>query len=493
MKKSLIAASAVAAGIAAAYPASSWLLGKQVEAALDEAYKPLADYPDIKIVKRDYERSVFGATETVTVELFGTTARALEKMQKDAAARNPAAPAMPAAPLPAITKPIQFTVRSIIQHGPFPGFEGLGAATIDSELVVEGETLSQVAKTMGGQNPLSSHTVIDFTGGGVSTLKSPGFSTTVPGPDGKATSRIDWGGVAMKVGFTRGMKSYTMDGEAPKLVVKDEAGPSVVLRGLRVQADQQRIFDDEPMLYSGTMKFSLAEGEATSGKPDGEPVLVRKVSYDINVPVQGEFVDIVAKIGVEVVQVGQLNYGPAHYDFSLNHLHARTVAKFYRTWMKLSSDPNFLSAAGQPGGNIGVFAPLAEPGFELLKHNPEIRIDRVSFRNKHGEATLSARAKLNDPKPGEFANPLMLLMKLEAGAEATVPVGLVGDLMGGGAAASEEAEARRELLQMQLTAFEQQGFIQREGAVIKSKLAFAKGQLTVNGQPFNPLAMGMPR
>jgi uncharacterized protein YdgA (DUF945 family) len=491
MKKSLVVASAVAAGVAVAFPASSWLLGKQAEAAIGELYRPLADYPDIRIVQREYERGIFGATERVTVELFGKTARALERMQKDAAAQG--APAAP--PLP-ITQPVTFSVRSDVRHGPFPGFAGLGAAIIDSELVVEGEALTKIAQTMGSQNPLRSRTVIDFTGGGVSTLTSPAFSTTVPGQDAGTASRIDWGGVAMKVDFTRAMKSYTIDGEAPRLSIKDATGAEVILTGLRLKADQQRIFDDEPMLYAGRITLALVEIKATSGEPDAEPFLVRQAAYDIRVPVQGEFLDIAAKIGAEVVQVGPQDYGPAHYDFSLNRLHARTVAKFYRTWLKISSDPTFPGAAGKQGNGLAMLAPLAEPAFELLRHNPEVRIDRLSFNSKHGEALLSARARLKDAKPEEFANPLMLMMRLEAGAEAALPEGLVGDLMGGGTSAGDgvgepdAAAARAEMLRMQLAAFEAQGLVRREGGTIKSKLEFAAGQLKVNGQPFDPSAMG---
>jgi len=37
---------------------------------------------------------------------------------------------------------------------------------------------------------------------------------------------------------------------------------------------------------------------------------------------------------------------------------------------------------------------------------------------------------------------------------------------------------------------EAQGYLQRQGDQVKTSAAFAQGQLTVNGRPFNPLAMG---
>jgi uncharacterized protein YdgA (DUF945 family) len=43
-------------------------------------------------------------------------------------------------------------------------------------------------------------------------------------------------------------------------------------------------------------------------------------------PIEGELLDLVAKMGVDRVLIGDQNYGPVHYDFSLWHLHARTGA-----------------------------------------------------------------------------------------------------------------------------------------------------------------------
>jgi uncharacterized protein YdgA (DUF945 family) len=58
--------------------------------------------------------------------------------------------------------------------------------------------------------------------------------------------------------------------------------------------------------------------------------------------------------------------------------------------------------------------------------------------------------------------------------------------------AEELAAQRSEKLRQQLSLFIEQGLVQREGAQIKSKLAFSRGQMTINGKPFNPMAMGAP-
>jgi uncharacterized protein YdgA (DUF945 family) len=483
MKKSVIVASTVAVAVALAYPATAWLLGKQVEAVLDDSYSLLAEHPYAKVVKRDYQRGVFGATEVVTIELFGDMMKSLVKAQEGAGA--------PGSPTEAVgeMKPMQLTFRSEIRHGPVPGF-ALGAAAVDTELVLDGELKKNLSKLLGDKKPLLTHTVLGFTGGGVSTVTSPAFSTSFQGKG--EDLNLAWDGLSITVDFARNLKSYTIRADAPKLEVRDNKGAQVVVSGLHLQGKQKLIFDDEPMLYSGDMRFAIGELSAVSGRQEGDPVLFKQIAYEIDVPVKGDFIDIAAKLGAEVVQVGKQAYGPAHYEVSFNHLHARTMAKLYRAWLKLYSDPAFFSASAEDGSPAKLLAPLGEPALELLRNNPEIRLDRVSFNSKHGEARVAAVAKLKDAKPEDFSNPLMLLAKLEAGADISLPEGLIGEMAGAGPGAAENA-ARGAMLQQQIAGFAEQGYIRREGGAIKSKIDFANGQLTVNGKPFNPMTMGAPQ
>jgi len=489
MKRTVLITATVGVVVALAYPATAWVLGGRVETALDDSYKLLAEHPYAKIVKRDYQRGVFSSTEVATIELFGDLAKSLAKRQEAAAAQTPQAEALPAE----VMKPIQVAIRSEIKHGPLPGLAGFAAAVVDSELVLEGELMTGLAEFMGNKKPLQAHTVYGFTGSGVSTVTSPAFSGTFPGKAEGVTNSVAWDGVNMTIDFERGLASYTLRADAPKLEIKDNQGVQFLMTGLQVQGKQKRLFDDEPMLYAGTMKLTVANVSVASGNPESQPLLMTQIAYDVDMPVNGEFMDIAAKVGAEVVQVGKQSFGPAHYDFSVHHLHARTLAKLYRAWLKLYSDPAFFAVSAQGGSPGKLFAPLAEPALELLKHNPEIRVDRISFNSPHGETLLAARAKLKDATPADFASPLTLLGRLDAGAEITLPEGLIGEFAAARQKAPEDAAARGAMLQQQLAGFAEQGYILREGGAIKSKIAFANGRLAVNGKPFPPMPGGAPQ
>ena len=469
MKKPLALAIG-AAVVALAYPASAWLLGTRVEAALDERYRSFDEQPYIKLVSRDFQRGIFSSTETATIELLGLAEQIATKKAEDA---------LPEAAATVPATPIRITLRTEIKHGPLPGFSTLAAAVADSELILSTEQQQQVAALLGDKKPLQVHTVFSLFGGGVSTASSPAATFDLPKNAEGKSSHVNWGGLQMNIDFSSHMKHYTLKADAPGLEIKDDSGAQAQLAGLHIQADQERIFDDVPGFYSGSAKMTLDQLSVVNGKEaDSEtakipPVILKQISYDAAVPLNGEYIDLIGKVGVETAQFEAQNYGPAHYDFSLRHLHARSTATLYRATMKWYADTARL-AARDTGSTLKAMEPLREPALALLKYSPEVHIDRISFKSPQGEAQISASAKLGALQPEELANPFMLIGKLDASADLALPEEMLGD--------SFKAA--------QIATFVEQGYALREGNMLHSKIAFRNGQVTVNGKAFNPMQMG---
>ena len=145
--------------------------------------------------------------------------------------------------------------------------------------------------------------------------------------------------------------------------------------------------------------------------------------------------------------------------------------------------------------------PLAQPAMELLGHNPSFHLDRLSFTTPHGDAHLDLHARVPGIAPGAMTNPALIMAVLDAGANISVPEVLLLDLLKELAAAQMAAashtgavpeETMRVLvaeLEGKLQQLERQGFVTRNGGVVKSTLALRAGQLAVNGHPFNPMTM----
>lgn len=485
-----------AVSLVLAYPAASWLIGVRIETAIERNYELLGDNPSLKIVGRDYRRGVFGASETLTLELLPFLTQAAREQRQQIIAMQPGATVPP-------VQPMLVVVHSEIRHGPFPDGRSFAAAVVDSELQVGAAFGARLEAILGDKGVLAARTVYRFDGGGTSRLSSPDFTAYWPAAQGVGQNTLAWGGLTMDVDFAPGMHRYSLLAEAPRLEFRASRGGQASFLGMRLEAKQQRIFEDDPWLYGGTQSLSLARA-IVGGEEGGEPIELRRVRYESEMPLKGDFIDLVGRLGSESLRIAGKDYGPAQYDISLRHLHARTTAKLQRALMQVSAEAPLQAE----GVSAALFAPLAEPAAELLRHDPEIGIDRLSFRSPHGDASLSARFRLKGAVTEDLSSPLALVGKLDAAAEISLPEALVEELASvaapvaslggcvappcmqaatvaeGGAPAPEMAERRR------IDVLVGQGLLVREGGMLRTRLALRDGRATVNGRVFDPLATG---
>jgi uncharacterized protein YdgA (DUF945 family) len=75
-------------------------------------------------------------------------------------------------------------------------------------------------------------------------------------------------------------------------------------------------------------------------------------------------------------------------------------------------------------------------------------------------------------------------------ADLSVPQGLLQAFVNGQAEDAAQAAFAASQLEAQLGQLEAQGYLQRSEDIVRTRAAFRQGQLTVNGKPFNPLALG---
>ena len=247
------------------------------------------------------------------------------------------------------------------------------------------EVRAKLDKYFGGKPPLQADTTIGFTGGGKTQVSSPPVNVSEEG------ATFDWAGLNATTDFANGFERYTLDATMPKFAMQVDGG-LIEVHNIKVKADQKRIFPDNQLLNSGTMnatvdsiKFAPPADQSLSG------LVIDDVAYDTDVPVNGEFLDIVAKMRANSIQVDGVNYGPAHLDLSFLHLHARSTATFYDAYMQLYSNPAMAEA--MQADPMMAFASLGQPLGELLKYDPQIRFDRISFNTPAGETRMSLAVK----------------------------------------------------------------------------------------------------
>lgn len=472
MKKALLVSLGI---VLLAYPTASWVLGARVESALDAHYRQLESMAYVTVSERRYERGVFGATESVTLELFGDLMRGLD----GGTSRR---------------TPLLLTLRSRIRHGPFAGGH-LAAAAMHGELQLDADIQAEVDQLTGGESLLSGRVIFQLDGSGTGRLSSPAFSTQVPVPESGETLRVVWGGFRSEVEFAPQMRSYGISGSLPRLEITSDDGVGMVMVGMRFSADQQRLLTDDPLLYAGPQRFSVEQVRIV-GEDDVDLALER-LSYDVDTPIEGDFIDLITRTRVEAVETEGRRYGPASCDFSIRHLHARTLAGLYRRLLDVYSDASQTDAEAP----MEQLALIAEPALELLGHRPTVHLDRLSLSTAEGELLLEARASLPGIPTGAFGNPALLLAGLDARARMALPKALLirlateragtqlATMSDSGAVTETDLQRLAAQLEVKLAQLIDLGLIQREGDLLISEITLETGQLRVNGEPFDPTAM----
>ena len=509
IKKGTIAA-AVAAILVVGYPASAWFLGGQIEAIASKNNERITAVPYLKLVRYDYERSLFSADETLTIEIpaemFAMPSRPAktadassaepdgEDSQEAATTEN--TPVKPP-PVPAPQPPIRVTIKSHIQHGPLINFSTFAAGRAETTVEFEGKLQQILSEAFSGKPVLSAQTLFNFQGGGQSTVSMPAFKKVIQASDeeGKQQVTISGDGMQIAMDFTKHLAHYTFQGNMPRVEMTLPNNASVKMLNLHMEGNMQRLFEDNPLFYSGTQQVSLAEFSFDPGSGNNSDQLtkvsVKDIKHDLQMPVSGDFIDMIMKTGVNVIQVGEQNYGPARYDISLKHLHTRKTVALYQDYMAIFAKPENLQA---PEQLLQSMEPLKKQLFALLLDSPQISLDRLSFRTPEGEAELAASIKLDNAKAEDFANPMRLQQKIDFAANVALPVKLLTNLVRKKAVDEldeEEVKERIQKIEQTTNYLVQQGYASLENGLFKSKITLKAGQLQVNDKPFNPMAMMM--
>lgn len=455
MKKFLAILLGIALLAASAYAASAWYLGKQVETALANPYKGLDGNPYVKLVKRDYQRGVFTSTESVTIEILGDIMRATGG------------------------SPMLLTAKSLVTHGPI-GMSQMAAAVVDTDIYLGGGGLP--AK---GQPVIKAQTMIGYEGAG--EVRGTLQPTTLEFPDPVAGNlmKLSWTGGEFGMQFSKDLAEYTTQGTAPKFELGMADGGQVIMSGIRMSETGKLIFPDEPGLHSGTQKFSIDEMHITVPVSGSKTLVMKKIAYDTNAPVSGEFLNVTARMQIADILVGEQNYGPAHFDMSGKNLHARSLAQLQKSFagMQAMGQP-------QPGADpMAALKPLVTAMIGVLKHDPEFSIDRLSFNTPDGEVLITAKVQVPGVTAQDAENFMMLMQKISVAADLVVPEALLMMPFGPAAASPEMMSVQLQARQQQIASLIEQGYLIREGALMKSRVQYSAGQVAINGLPFDPMAL----
>src|SRR5882672_148935 len=377
MKKGLVASLAIVVVLAASYPGLAWYCGRTVETRIGSYQKrALILAPYVTVVDHKYERGIYRSTELTTYEAFHALLASV-----------PAAQAASAGTLPVSLK---FTIRSQIVHGPFPAFGAPALARIETEFVMSDSVKQELAKAFGDRKPMEIVTLLDFGGGGVTHVTSPAFAGF---PIGNKGETLSWKGLTATSSFGPDLLWSKGRGEAPGMEAKSPTGESVTFDQISFESNAELAFED---LYLGDVAAKIKTIRVVPGAGDATPA-AKSMSMDgfeysaKLARAKDDFLDGHANFAIGAMDVEATKLHDLHYEVTIKHLHGETVASIGRVVRKALAE-GLTTAVGENGATID--QEIKRLCIELLKHDPELVIDRISFAMPEGDAKMKGSAHL---------------------------------------------------------------------------------------------------
>ncbi|TAG04428.1 MAG: DUF945 domain-containing protein [Betaproteobacteria bacterium] len=484
----------VAAGVIG-FPASTWYFGRQAQAMSTQLTSTVtAAIPYVSVVSNDYQKGFFKSTQTLKL--------------------RPALPGFDAKP------EHEISVVNVIEHGPLPGFKGVGAARITHSVVLPPEAQKAVAAVYGQQSPINAVTVMNIAGGGTTTLSSPKVSGKTP------EGTFAFQGLDGVVKFSSGMQSFNYSVSAPGLEYSDAKQGKLTLGALAMTGAQTKVAGTE-QLYVGKQESTVTGVDVINA---GKPTLsMKQIRYAVDSSnAEKDFMNGSGKLNAASIKAGELDLGTFDYEFSMQKLHVASLDALSKsiqaTVSKASADAaNSAGSTAKPGGvnpmqsamgmNNDMLAALKQHLPELSKHQPSFTLDKLRIGTDKDLAMASASVRLLPIAATDLDNPMALIPKLDASLNVELSdsflnllAGTAASRIGGGAmdnaavqgqmtpemqAAFEAQKAQqaaqtKQMVDAQLQGAVAEGYIIRGVGKVSAQLTLKAGQLLVNGRPMGP-------
>ncbi len=469
MKK--IIALLVAVALLSAWPAATWFYGKRAQASAEHFSNAISQaLPYINVVSSEYNKGFLNSSQTIRL--------------------SAGLPGMTGAKLPEIV------IENSIEHGPFPGFSGVGAARITHNVVWPSELKAQLAKLWGQQAPLTMSTMIGLAGSGTTVLNSPAATATIDG------TTVAFQGLEGVMNFTPGFAKIDYRFALPGATVEDAQG-KMVLGRISASGAHTKLAGTEK-LYTGKQSASFDSFDLVApGKPGAT---VKSVNYVVETSApEASLLSATGKLTGAALKVADLDLGALDYAYSMSKLHAPSVealTKAIQTELGKSAQKAGDAAASQ-ATNDAMLTAVKQHLPELSKHVPRFNIDRLRIGTEKDYAQLNATLFLKPVSAAEAANPMTILPKIDASMNLEISDSILTLLAGQASQRmmGDPAEAMAQLppeqraqmeLQMkeqakfvvdqQLASLVQEGYIVRGVGKVSAQIALKDGKLTVNGK-----------
>jgi uncharacterized protein YdgA (DUF945 family) len=437
--KKIIAALLVLALVLAAAP---WGMGRIAQSRIDKGLASMvrkAGY--IRIVESRWSGGWFHSGQLVTFEIVP-----------------------PNAPRDAPAEPIRVSLRNELLHGPVLGSSGIGLARLDSSFVLGEEIRRKLIDLIRTDEPVQVVTRLGFLGGATTKVTGEARSIALGKLMPEQIGTIEWDAFQLTLELARGAKSYEIHGRMPRVEARSEnSGAHALFTDLRVDGKGNRITED---LYDGGGRIVVGRMLIEANRR--QSVEIEKFEYGVAGSRQGDFMDFTLTTGSGAVMSARteevdLQLAEANFDITAGHLHIATLQQLITALRETNA--KIVDGSAAPEATLET---LRDQGVALVKHDPQLSIERINIVTPAGEALIKGWLKLQGVTDKDLETGVRALpQKLVADITIEVAEKLVEKFPSGAALAKAAIDV---------------GYFTREGAKLVSHIELRQGALQVNGK-----------
>lgn len=397
---------------------------------------------------------------------------------------------------------VEMVLTHNVFHGPViiganPGGKKLALAVIDTGITIPGEKnpIDEMLQEIPELRNSSSRATIAMNGNVEGRITIPAFSKE---DDGVV---VDWGGFELAVNYSPGPGTLNGRMDMPSLKVQptEKNDKSMSWAGAHASFD---LVEALPMLFVG--KSQMVFGPMTMDgldKKNGAKSLAEFKGFNIETESRydGRLVHFSESVSSDGFSFDGEFVGPLAFEIELKNMNAQAMSDLQQKVIEVyrRADPN------NPEALLTDLLPVyGDLAMKSMAESPELNFNRLYVNTPMGEANGTVKIKYDHPQKEAPASMVMLPQYLpffNAVADVAVDRRLVKFFMkdsarsGLKAAIAQGRQPQMSELEMeamvnrkieeQLQAFEAQGFVARDGTMLKSLVTLAEGQLQVNGKP----------
>src|SRR5471030_107710 len=415
MKKSLVAVSVIVV-LGAAWTGVSWYTGKLIEQHMAEvttnANSQLqSSFPKagVNVSYQDYHRGLFSSQVRIV-------------LKPDAAAAT--------AGTSALRTGDEIAFIETIDHGPFPVAQLKKFNLIPSMASVHSElentaTLKPLFDVTKGKSLVTADTRVSYNGDSSSAINF------IPVDYDKNTSKLQFGGADINVAVDKELTKMKLDAKSDTIAITSQnqfgQQEKVTFTGFALDSDTNQ---GKSKVGIGDQNLSIKQVSVNVDGKDAAAVenfkLVSKFGEDgSNIKGQQDYT-------VDALKIQNTDFGSGKLTVKIDKLDGAALKTFSDSYNQQSQQ--LMAQAGdidpavyqqQATDLLVANLPL------LLKGNPSISIDPLSWKNSKGESTFTLQIDLKDPAAGSQAqseDQLISQLVSKVDAKLTIPVAMATEL-----------------------------------------------------------------